>query len=59
MGIFLWNKKQWSWNVFPKYALILAMSTSLPILSADFPHVIAAGHVEDFQIYIFEWPSHL
>ena len=32
----------------------LAMSTSTLSLSADFPHVIAAGHAEDFQIYVFE-----
>ena len=33
---------------------LVAMSTSAPILSADFPHVIPAGHVEDFQISVFE-----
>ena len=37
-----------------KTSLWIVMSTSAPILSADFPHVIAAGHAEDFQIYVFE-----
>ena len=26
---------------------------------ADFPHAIRAGHGEDFQIYVLEWPWHL
>ena len=47
-----WFKNKWK-------TLILAMSTSAPILSAGFPHVIAAGHVEVFQIYVLEWPWHL
>ena len=39
--------------------LIVAMSASAQILSADFPHVMAAGHTEDFQIYVLERPWHL
>ena len=34
--------------------ITLAMSTSGPILSSDFLHVIVAGHAEDFQIYVLE-----
>ena len=35
----------------------VAMSTTAAlILLADFPHVIAAGHAEDFEIYVLEWP---
>ena len=34
--------------------MLIAMSTSAPILSANFPHAMAAGHVEDFQIYVLE-----
>ena len=36
------------------YIYMLAMSTSAPILSADFPDIKMAGHAEDFQIYVFE-----
>ena len=32
------------------------MSTSAPILLADFPHAIAADHPEDVQIYVLERP---
>ena len=28
------------------------MSTSALILSADFPYAVAAGHAENFQIYV-------
>ena len=35
-------------------AFIVAMSTSAPILSADFLHAMAADHAEDFQIYVLE-----
>ena len=35
------------------------MSTSAPILSADFPYAMVADHAEDFQIYVLEWPLHL
>ena len=34
----------------------LVMSTSVPILSANFLHVMAAGHAENFQIYVLEQP---
>ena len=36
--------------------VIIAMSTSVPILSAVFPHAIRSGHAEDFQIYVVERP---
>ena len=39
--------------------LQLPMLTSAPNLLADFPHVMAAGHAEDFQIYNLEQPWHL
>ena len=32
------------------------MPTSALILSADFQHAMAAGHAEDFQIYVLEQP---
>ena len=39
------------YNVFGKSGSVkLAMSTSAPILSANFTHAMAAGHAEDFQI---------
>ena len=34
----------------------IAMSTSVPILAANFPHAMAAGQAEDFQIYVLEQP---
>ena len=37
-----------------KIEMRVAMSTSAPILLADFPHTMAAGHAEDFQIYVLE-----
>ena len=35
---------------------MLAMSTSAPILSADFADIIGADHAADFQIYVFKSP---
>ena len=34
--------------------MMLAMSTSALILTADFPYDMVAGHAEDFQIYVLE-----
>ena len=62
------TKFTWSpWNMihlfymcsFIYVHITLAISTFAPISSSDFLHVIAAGHAEDFQIYILEWPWHL
>ena len=33
---------------------VVAMSTFTPISLADFSHAMAAGHAEDFQIYVLE-----
>ena len=33
---------------------VVRMSTSAPILSADFPHAMAECHGKDFQIYVLE-----
>ena len=38
--------------LFNEFLMWAAMSTSVLILSADFPHAMAAGHAEDFQIYV-------
>ena len=38
------------------FTMLIAMSTSAPILLADFPHAIAADHPEDVQIYVLERP---
>ena len=35
---------------------IVVMSTSTPILLANFLRVMAVGHAEDFQIYVLEQP---
>ena len=33
---------------------VVRMSTSAPILSADFPYAMAECHGKDFQIYVLE-----
>ena len=39
--------------MFERAIYTLLSATSAPILWANFPHDMNAGHIEDFQIYIY------